>query len=81
MRKNKQRQKGRRKAWIRQGEMAKCQKVMTASDYYKRTVARHYRRQVCKMFFATSNRRDKRIRLGHTALLDWSVFSWIEIIS
>ena len=75
-------QKGREKAWTQQKRDGKEPKLMTASDYCeKRTVARHYRRQVCKIFFATSDRRDKRIRLGHTALLDWSVFSWIGTIS
>ena len=46
-------------------------------SFKKRIVARHYRRQFCKCSLPQTDRRDRRIRLGHTALLDWSVLSWI----
>ena len=79
-RNDKHRQKGRRKRGLGKARWQSAE-TNDGQRFYKRTVARHYRRQVCKMFFATLNRRNKKIRLGHTALLDWSVFSWIGTIS
>ena len=52
--------------------------LMAASDFRKeRIAARHYIWQVCKNSLSYWGVEMRRTGLGHTALLDWSVFSWI----